>query len=846
MMTETLYYIICVVLSLLSLLGISMMSKVSSSVRGNLLLSFCLFAGTIVTLWYYRIFEVGTIYAFILAGSIVGAYLAYKVQMIQMPQTVAMLNGLGGLAGGIVGALTLINIGVKPSDYPVFVNVTATLAVEVGMVTFVGSMVAAGKLHRLLSQKPIIWKNHQAITIVLMIGMIASVIFAFFIGKDIGIISNIYFILTLAVLFGSFFGLAFAIRVGGADMPITISLLTSLAGVAAAIAGMAIGDLLVVAIGGIVGSSGLLLTQIMCRAMNRSLMVILMGKTSADTTPVTPSESPVVKEENTSQLQKEEVKETTFGDLLRSAKRAIIVPGYGMALAQAQHQVRQLADMLEAQGTDVKYAIHPVAGRMPGHMNVLLAEADVAYDQLYEMDNINDDFKDTDIVIVIGANDVLNPAARDAKDTPIYGMPVLNVDEAKHIVICNFDMKPGYAGVPNPLYEMDNVILMLGDAKESLTKVMQEMNNREETDRAASPATPQETSTNTGSILKSAKKAIIVPGYGMALAQAQHQVRQLADMLEAQGTDVKYAIHPVAGRMPGHMNVLLAEADVAYDQLYEMDNINDDFKDTDIVIVIGANDVLNPAARDAVDTPIYGMPVLNVDQAKHIIICNFDKKPGYAGVPNPLYEMENVSLMLGDAKESLAKVMQEMNSNEVADQVASAITIEEPTADVGTILRSAKKAIIVPGYGMALAQAQHQVRQLADMLEAQGTDVKYAIHPVAGRMPGHMNVLLAEADVAYDQLYEMDNINDDFKDTDIVIVIGANDVLNPAARDAEGTPIYGMPILNVDQAKHIIICNFDKNPGYAGVPNPLYEMKDKVTMLVGDAKKSLAELCASF
>ncbi|WP_280645785.1 MULTISPECIES: NAD(P)(+) transhydrogenase (Re/Si-specific) subunit beta [unclassified Dysgonomonas] len=824
-MTETIFYIVCGVLSLLALLGISMMSKVTTAVRGNLLLSFCMFVGIIVTLLYYRIFEVTTIYAFILIGSIIGAILARKVQMIEMPQTVAMLNGLGGLAGGIVGALTLINIGVKPSEFPLFVNVTATLAVVVGMVTFVGSMVAAGKLHRVLPQKPVIWKNHQLITIVTITGSVAAIAFAFFIGSSQSIIANPYFILTIAVVFGSLFGLAFAIRVGGADMPITISLLTSLAGVAAAIAGMAIGDLLVVAIGGIVGSSGLLLTQIMCRAMNRKLMVILMGNTAAPV--AVKADKPVEKV-----IETVVTEENSLASILKSAKRAIIVPGYGMALAQAQHQVRQLADSFEAQGTEVKYAIHPVAGRMPGHMNVLLAEADVPYDQLYEMDNINDEFKDTDVVVVIGANDVLNPAARDAEGTPIYGMPVLNVDQAKHIIICNFDLKPGYAGVPNPLYEMkDKVTMMLGDAKESVAKVIQQVNNTEKI--------VEKEDTNTNSILKSAKRAIIVPGYGMALAQAQHQVRQLADSFEAQGTEVKYAIHPVAGRMPGHMNVLLAEADVPYDQLYEMDNINDEFKDTDVVVVIGANDVLNPAARDAEGTPIYGMPVLNVDQAKHIIICNFDLKPGYAGVPNPLYEMKDkVTMMLGDAKESVAKVIQQVNNTEKI--------VEKEDTNTNSILKSAKRAIIVPGYGMALAQAQHQVRQLADSFEAQGTEVKYAIHPVAGRMPGHMNVLLAEADVPYDQLYEMDNINDEFKDTDVVVVIGANDVLNPAARDAEGTPIYGMPVLNVDQAKHIIICNFDLKPGYAGVPNPLYEMKDKVTMMLGDAKVSLTELHNSF
>ena len=833
MMTATIYYVVCVVLSLLALLGISMMSKVTTSVRGNLLLSFCLLAGCVVTLWYYQIFSVGTIYAFILVGSIIGGLLAYKVQMMQMPQTVAMLNGLGGLAGGIVGALTLVHIGVKTSAYPMFVNVTATLAVVVGMVTFVGSLVAAGKLHRLLSQKPVIWKNHQLITILLAVGSLAAVVFAFLIGEDLGIIADPSFILTIAVVFGSLFGYAFAIRVGGADMPITISLLTSLAGIAAAIAGMAIGDLLVVSIGGIVGSSGLLLTQIMCRAMNRSLVVILMGKTSVEQ----PSKqtSKVEGKSDTKQPPGNVIDEVGVGDILKSAKRAILVPGYGMALAQAQHQVHQLAGLLEAQGTDVKYAIHPVAGRMPGHMNVLLAEADVSYDQLYEMDSINDDFKDTDVIVVIGANDVLNPAARDAEGTPIYGMPVLNVDEAKHIIICNFDTKPGYSGVPNPLYDMsEKVTMLLGDAKESLADLMQEVSAQ----KAKMTEVPQALTKDAGSIFRSAKRAILVPGYGMALAQAQHQVQQLAGLLEAQGTDVKYAIHPVAGRMPGHMNVLLAEADVSYDQLYEMDSINDDFKDTDVVVVIGANDVLNPAARDAEGTPIYGMPVLNVDEAEHIIICNFDTKPGYSGVPNPLYDMsEKVTMLLGDAKESLADLMQQMRKSSAPGEVS-----QPKSKDLGDVLKSARQAILVPGYGMALAQAQHQVHQLADLLEAQGTDVKYAIHPVAGRMPGHMNVLLAEADVSYDQLYEMDSINDDFKDTDVVVVIGANDVLNPAARNAEGTPIYGMPVLNVDEAKYIIICNFDTKPGYSGVPNPLYDMAEKVTILLGDAKESLAEL----
>ncbi len=467
-MTYIVYLIVCVAFSVLALAGISMMSRVRTSVTGNLLLSLCLLAGFAVTMIYYGILEVPTIYALILAGSVIGAILARRVKMIEMPQTVAMLNGLGGLAGAIVGALTLIGIGVKPSEYPVFVNVTASLAVVVGMVTFAGSMVAAAKLHRLLPQHPVVWKGHRAIVTVLIISSAAVVLLSFLIGRGCGIISNPYFILGCGVVFGTLFGYAFAVRVGGADMPITISLLTSLAGVAAAIAGMAIGDLLVVAIGGIVGSSGLILTRIMCKAMNRKLMAILTGKTSTGApAPAVTASSP--EPVAVPVMEKEE----TLGDILRSAKRAIIVPGYGMALAQAQHQVRQLADKLEANGATVKYAIHPVAGRMPGHMNVLLAEADVPYDQLYEMDAVNDEFREADVVIVIGANDVLNPAARDAEGTPIYGMPVLNVDQAKRVIICNFDRKPGYAGVPNPLYDMtDKVTLMLGDAKESLAELI--------------------------------------------------------------------------------------------------------------------------------------------------------------------------------------------------------------------------------------------------------------------------------------------------------------------------------------------------------------------------------------
>ena len=646
-MSALIYYICCAVLSIFVLIGISLMSKVESATRGNTLSALSLLAGVVVTLIYYKIFDISVIYIFILVGSVIGYSLAKRVKMIQMPQLVALLNGVGGAASALVGTLTFLRIGSIPSAYEHFTSVTAILAVVVGFITLIGSLVAAGKLHKILPQKPIIWHNHRSLTNLFLAGSVVAVICSYFATTNMTLfVANPSFTLYLAILSSCLFGYTFAIRVGGADMPITISLLNSLSGVAGAIAGMAIGDILLVSVGGIVGASGLLLTQIMCRNMNRQLTDILLGKTS--TAHKASSNS---KKEIKTPVQPKE-KEESLENILQCAKEVIIVPGYGMALAQAQQQTKQLADKLERQGTRVRFAVHPVAGRMPGHMNVLLAEVDVPYDELYEMDQINDDFKHTDLVIVVGANDVINPAAREAVDTPIYGMPVLNVDEAKQVIICNFDTQPGYAGVDNPLYKDGKTKMLLGDAKDSLNILL---------DKLSAPKSTVETSqskeSNLSEILEGAKEVIIVPGYGMALAQAQQQTKQLADKLERQGARVRFAVHPVAGRMPGHMNVLLAEVDVPYDELYEMDQINDDFKHTDLVIVVGANDVINPAAREAVDTPIYGMPVLNVDEAKQVIICNFDTQPGYAGVDNPLYKDGKTILLLGDAKDSLQKLL---------------------------------------------------------------------------------------------------------------------------------------------------------------------------------------------
>ena len=842
LMPDTLYYVLSAVLVLGVLAGIYLMSKVEKAYNGNMISAVCMAAAIVLTMLQYNVFGKNVLTALVviivtmLIGSAIGAWIAKKVKMIQMPQTVALLNGFGGGASAFVAALTLLTDD-EANGFGVF---TGMLALVVGIVTLVGSLIAAAKLQGKMKSKPVVLPGHSPLTMISLFGSLALCVVAIFLPQSIAIWVIVGLLLSCA------FGLLFSIRVGGADMPITISLLNSFSGVAGSIAGLAIGDVLLVAVGGIVGASGLILTQIMCRAMNRSLLDILLGKTSAGAAKkAEPAKAEEKKEEAPVAQEAPKAEKPSVGSILKNAKDVIIIPGYGMALAQAQANVKQLADKLTANGANVRYAIHPVAGRMPGHMNVLLAEVDVDYDQLFEMKAIDDDFKNADLAIIIGANDVTNPAAKEAEGTPIYGMPVLSVGDCKNIIICNFDLKPGYAGVENPLYTREEgVEIYLGDAKESVSKLITAMDSDDNAAPAeTAAATPAEEKSNVGATLRNAKEVIIVPGYGMALAQAQANVKQLADKLTANGANVRYAIHPVAGRMPGHMNVLLAEVDVDYDQLFEMKAIDEDFKNTDLTIVVGANDVTNPAAKEAEGTPIYGMPVLSVADSKNIIICNYDLKPGYAGVENPLYTSDKAEIFLGDAKESIMKLIAAMDGAD--DAPAADAAPAKAGIDVAAVLGGAKDVIIVPGYGMALAQAQANVKQLADKLSANGANVRYAIHPVAGRMPGHMNVLLAEVDVDYDQLYEMKAIDDDFKNADLAIVVGANDVTNPAAKEAEGTPIYGMPVLSVADSKNIIICNYDLKPGYAGVENPLYT-SDKAEIFLGDAKDSIMKLIAMF
>ena len=462
-LTDLQFYIISAVLVLGVLIGLILMSKPEKARFGNGLSALCTLIAVAVALYNYKVLPSTTIWVSIAAGVVFSVIIALKVKMIQMPQLVALLNSFGGLSSALVAYLSFS----KSDD--AFSATAAVIALIIGFVTFTGSVIAAGKLHKVLPQKPVVLKGHTAIILVVILLTIASAVLT-------AVLKMPQLIIATAVL-AALFGVVFSIRVGGADMPITISLLNSLSGVAGGIAGIAVGDVMLVAIGGIVGASGLLLTQIMCRAMNRKLISILLGSTSVKASAKVEEEAEETAgeesaEETVEEAPAEEKKDLTPSEILDGVQKVIIIPGYGMALAQAQGKVKALADKLESKGAEVKFAIHPVAGRMPGHMNVLLCEVDIPYDKLYEMDVINPEFADCDAVIVVGANDVINPAANTAEGTPIYGMPVLDAAAAKNIIICNFDKNPGYAGVPNPLYDMANTLLLLGDANETVQTII--------------------------------------------------------------------------------------------------------------------------------------------------------------------------------------------------------------------------------------------------------------------------------------------------------------------------------------------------------------------------------------
>lgn len=460
-LSSTNYYIVSGILVALVLLGIYLMSKVKFARLGNIISGFAVLGAIINTLIYYDIIDIWALYIYMTIGALIGTILALKIKMISMPQMIAIFNGLGGLASMIVSGFAVKDTNALLDIFP---YITAYLGFFIGLVTLVGSIIAGLKLQRVLPQKPIHFNGYQVILTITLAVFAASLFVPLFSYV------NPWIILGAGLIIGTLFSIVFTMKIGGADMPIVISLLNSFSGVAGALSGLAILDPLLVSVGAVVGASGLLLTQIMCKAMNRSLLDILLGKTSMNSSSQPKEIVEYINEEAIIKNTRKPI------DILKEAKSVIIVPGYGMAIAQAQALVKELQDYFTSNGASVKYAIHPVAGRMPGHMNVLLAEVDVDYDLLFEMDDINDDFKTTDAVLVIGANDVLNPTARTNPDTPIYGMPILNVDESKDIFIFNYDLNPGYSGVQNPIYNRKSGLhLFLGNAKDTLDKLMKEL-----------------------------------------------------------------------------------------------------------------------------------------------------------------------------------------------------------------------------------------------------------------------------------------------------------------------------------------------------------------------------------
>lgn len=399
-------------------------------------------------------------------GTAIGIVSAMRVQMTAMPQMVALFNGLGGGAVALVAAIEyvrgreeIIALSIQDPRWPFGAILTVVLSTVIGSISFSGSLVAFGKLQEILPGRPLVYPAQKVVNLVLMTTLVGLMFFVIGTGGTIAT----YFAVAIAALL---FGVLFVLPIGGADMPVVISLLNSFTGVAAGLAGFVLNNTALLIGGGLVGASGLILTLQMCAAMNRSLESVLFGALGA-------APSAELSGGGASGA-KASVRSYSIEDaaiVFANAESVIIVPGYGMAVAQAQHAVKELADKLAERGIDVKYAIHPVAGRMPGHMNVLLAEADVPYEQLYDLDDINAEFPETDIALVIGANDVTNPAARHDKASPIYGMPILDVDKARTCIVSKRSMNPGYAGVDNELYTLPNTIMVFGDAKSTIQKL---------------------------------------------------------------------------------------------------------------------------------------------------------------------------------------------------------------------------------------------------------------------------------------------------------------------------------------------------------------------------------------
>jgi len=405
----------------------------------------------VVTLTKNEILDFTLIIVGLIIGSAIGAIIARKVQMTAVPQMVALFNGLGGCASALVA---LAEYNRLAGDLRIDVIISMVISLFIGAVTFTGSLVAFGKLQGVVKSAPVVFKAQRLLNVLL---------FTLFLTMGIVVIINPAFntgllaILAIALLLG----ILFVIPIGGADMPVVISTLNSCSGLAAAATGFVLSNNILIICGALVGASGFILTRIMCKAMNRSIANIIFG--SVGTTTVN---------NNNNRRKVINYTEEDASIMLEAAQKVIIVPGYGLAVAQAQFALQELVTILISNGINVRYAIHPVAGRMPGHMNVLLAEANVSYDLLSDLGDINDDFQNADVTLVVGANDVINPSARSDNESPLYGMPILNADQARSVIICKRSLSPGFSGVDNELFYEKKTLMIFGDAKESINKMI--------------------------------------------------------------------------------------------------------------------------------------------------------------------------------------------------------------------------------------------------------------------------------------------------------------------------------------------------------------------------------------
>ena len=448
------------------IIGLKLMGQPDSARKGNLIAAFGMAVAVFATLFLSKtgfqvIGNIGYILVAILLGTVVGTLMAKRVQMTAMPEMVSIFNGMGGLAAALISIIEWRNIEHTDTTIQLAHYLPIIAGLIIGTISFVGSIIAWGKLNGKIGDFR--FAGQQFINAIVLIAIMAAAYMNYHHVNTLEAGTNIWFYVTMGLAI--IYGLLFVFPIGGADMPVVISLLNSFTGVAAACGGFLYDNNVMLMGGVLVGSAGTILTVVMCKAMNRSLTNVLIGMAGSNSSSGGASISGNVRE----------VQATDVAVMMKYASKVIIVPGYGLAVAQAQHVCHELENILVEEGVDVKYAIHPVAGRMPGHMNVLLAESNVEYDKLIEMEHINSEFPTTDVVLVVGANDVVNPAAKTDPTSPIYGMPILDVDQAKQIVVLKRSMKSGYAGIENALFFDPKCGMLFGDAKDSLQKLVNEV-----------------------------------------------------------------------------------------------------------------------------------------------------------------------------------------------------------------------------------------------------------------------------------------------------------------------------------------------------------------------------------